>query len=141
MIRERVEELVTSEPEWSYFFEECCKTGSERLRAQAWQFYDELKSRNLKRSSGRRLAFTPAKVEDALSEIAAELLPETPAGACDPRELLFRGAVAWLSENQPAPERWADFTEGLDWYAPFGEFKEELRSRMKAATVKRVAAA
>lgn len=131
MIRQKVEELVGSEAEWGHFFEECCKS-SERLRAQAWQFRDELQERS--RKTEWRMKFVLSDVEDALLELAVELLPDTPAGSCDPRELLFREAVAWLTEHQPDQERWANFAEGLDWYVPLGEFREELRRRMKAAT-------
>jgi len=111
-------------PEWGGFFVDLCGNLGQ-FRAQVWQFRDEL--------SDRGAELEHSEVEDALFELAARELPDTPVGECDPREILFKQAVTWLMENQP--DRWSEFTEGLDelWYSPLGEFREELRERMKVA--------
>lgn len=68
-------ELFKTEPEYRRFFESCCKRGCYRLRAQAWQFREELSARSQEHSL--------EEVEDALWELARLLLPDSPAAAWD----------------------------------------------------------
>jgi hypothetical protein len=59
-------------PEWAETLLGFCEHSAERLIAQAWQFRDELVSRGNPQDL--------ADVEIALVELAAELLPDSPAG-------------------------------------------------------------
>jgi hypothetical protein len=68
-------ELFKESHERRVFFRSCCETSAFRLRAQAWQFRDELRDR------GNR--FQADEVEDALLGLARELLPDTPAARWD----------------------------------------------------------
>ncbi len=43
--RRALAELMKTSPEWRAFFGRCCKSGSERLCAQVWQFRTELRRR------------------------------------------------------------------------------------------------
>lgn len=61
---------LLSKQAWSHFFQACCESGVLRLEAQAWQFREELKNRH-------RLD----DVQDALFDLARELMPESPAAA------------------------------------------------------------
>jgi hypothetical protein len=132
MVKTRVEELVTSELEWSLFFECCCETSAERLRAQAWQFKDELEERSRKFERPRR-RFRSLDVENALLELAVELLPDTPAGSQNPREVLLTEAVVWLVTQPVSEEAVRQFFYGAEeiWEQSLGEFREELRERVK----------
>src|SRR3712207_7056068 len=64
-------ELFKESQEWRIFFRSCCEYSAFRLRAQSWQFRDELKDRGIQ--------FQADEVEDALLGLARELLPNTPA--------------------------------------------------------------
>ena len=77
MIRARTAlvELLKAEPEWRRFFKTCCETSSFRLRAQTWQFADELKDRGH--------TFPKDELEDTLLGLARELLPKSPAAQWD----------------------------------------------------------
>ncbi len=68
-------ELFKESHEWRTFFRSCCETSVFRLRAQTWQFRDELKDRGNQ--------FEADEVEDALLGLARELLPDTPAAQWD----------------------------------------------------------
>src|SRR5215211_4172716 len=68
-------ELFKDEPEWRGFFRSCCETGTRRLRAQAWQFGDELKEQGY--------PCPTEEVEDALLGLARDLLPESAAAGWD----------------------------------------------------------
>lgn len=118
-------ERLIGYPEWGEFFVMLCETGMHRLRAQAHQFHDELKER------GARVVHSD--VEDALMELAGELLPDTDAGSLDPREVLFRDAAKWVAAREDTPETWAAFSEGLNeaWYGTLPEFRAALRERMR----------
>lgn len=132
MIRERVEQLLMNEPKWAYFFETCCATGADRLRAQAWQFRDELEER-----SGVR--FRVSGVEDALLSLSLELLPDSLAGREDHRALLFREAVAWLHERGGYEVVVAalgdpDLVNEAFEELTLSEFRAFLRQRMRATS-------
>jgi hypothetical protein len=100
-VREALGSLLTSNREWRRFFADCCRHGHRRLRSQAWQFADELAER------GPR--FRLPDVEDALAVLAAEVLPDSPAGAWDEEwaHELMRGALAyvvrWIPEGGTLP--------------------------------------
>ncbi len=68
-------ELFRESQEWRAFFRSCCESSALRLRSQTWQFHDELEERGNQ--------FQEDEVEDALLELARELLPETPAAQWD----------------------------------------------------------
>ena len=88
-----IAELLKASPEWRRFFKACCEAGALRLRAQAWQFRDELRER------GKDLAIQ--EVEDALLLIARKVLPKTPAAQWDPEWAaeLIHDALARLAEH------------------------------------------
>ncbi len=67
--------LFKKSHEWRSLFRSCCETSALRLRAQTWQFRDELKERGDQ--------FQADEVEDALLGLARELLPDTPAAQWD----------------------------------------------------------
>jgi hypothetical protein len=68
-------ELFKESSGWRAFFRSCSEYSAFRLRAQAWQFRDELRDR------GKHLQAD--EVEDALLGLARELLPNTPAAQWD----------------------------------------------------------
>jgi hypothetical protein len=68
-------ELFKDSSEWRAFFRSCCETSALRLRSQAWQFCNKLDDRGHKLQA--------EEVEDALLELARELLPDTPAAQWD----------------------------------------------------------
>ena len=88
-----IAELLKASPEWRRFFKACCEAGALRLRAQAWQFRDELRER------GKEAALQ--EVEDALLTIARKVLPKTPAAQWDPEFAaeLIHDALARLAEH------------------------------------------
>ena len=68
-------ELLKESGRWRTFFRSCCESSALRLRSQVWQFHDELEERGNQ--------FQEDEVEDALLELARELLPESPAAQWD----------------------------------------------------------
>lgn len=58
---------LLKESDWQHFFKMCCESGVTRLEAQAWQFQEELAAKRLD------------DVQDALFDLARELMPESPA--------------------------------------------------------------
>jgi hypothetical protein len=88
-----IAELLKASPDWRRFFKACCEAGALRLRAQAWQFRDEL------REHGKDVALQ--EVEDALLTIARKVLPMTLAASWDPEWAagLVDDALSRLSEH------------------------------------------
>jgi hypothetical protein len=86
-------ELFKESSEWRAFFRSCCETSAFRLRAQAWQFRDELKDRGNQTQAD--------EVEDALLGLARELLPKIPAARWDSQwaHELCKGALARLAKS------------------------------------------
>jgi hypothetical protein len=86
-------ELFKESHEWRSFFRSCCETSAFRLRAQAWQFRDELRNRGNQ--------FQADEVEDTLLGLARELLPDTPAAQWDAEwaHELCKGALASLAKH------------------------------------------
>ncbi len=78
---------------WRAFFRACCVTGAFRLRAQAWQFRDELKDQGDH--------FQTDELEDALLGLARDLLPDTSAAQWDAdwAHDLCKGALAHLAKR------------------------------------------
>jgi hypothetical protein len=74
--RQALAELLKASPEWRDFFRQCCETSAFRLRAQVWQFQEELRDR------GHEV--DRADLEDALLTLARKVLSETPAAEWDP---------------------------------------------------------
>ena len=68
-------ELLKDSTGWRAFFRSCCESSAFRLRSQTWQFREELNDRGN--------AIQAEEVEDALLELARELLPDTPAAQWD----------------------------------------------------------
>jgi hypothetical protein len=85
-------DLFKDERKWRRFFRSCCETGTRRLRAQAWQYRDELKERGY--------SCPTEEVEDALLGLARALLPETAAAQWDAEwaHALCKDALARLAE-------------------------------------------
>jgi hypothetical protein len=88
--KEVVADLLLDSAEWRRFFRQCCETSCFRLRSQAWQWGAELRDR------GRDA--TLEDLEDALSDLARELMPGSPGAAWD---------VAWQRELLERAERYA----------------------------------
>ncbi len=88
-----IAELLKASPEWRAFYRQCCEAGALRLRAQAWQFRDELRER------GEDVALQD--VEDALLTITRKVLPKSPAAQWDPEWAaeLIHDALARLAEH------------------------------------------
>jgi hypothetical protein len=88
-----IAELLKASPEWRRFFKACCEAGAIRLRAQAWQFRNELRDR------GKDVELQ--EVEDVLLTIARKVLPKTPAAQWDPEWAaeLIHDALARLAEH------------------------------------------
>ena len=84
--------LFKKSHEWRGLFRSCCETGALRLRAQTWQFRDELKERGDQ--------FQADEVEDALLGLARELLPKIPAARWDSQwaHELCKAALARLAK-------------------------------------------
>ena len=90
--RRSIADLMRSSEEWRQFFRSCCYCDHFQLRAQAWQWTDELVDRGY--------AFKEADVEDALAILAADLLPDSPAARWDSEwaSELMHDALAYLAE-------------------------------------------
>jgi hypothetical protein len=86
-------ELFKESHQWRAFFRSCCKTGGFRVRAQAWQFRDELKDQGDH--------FQTDELEDALLGLARDLLPDTSAAQWDAdwAHDLCKGALAHLAKR------------------------------------------
>jgi hypothetical protein len=102
-----IAELLQEAAEWRQFYRQCCETGALRLRAQAWQFRDELRRRGA--------WFELEEVEDALMVIARKVLPETSAAQWDPgwANEHCRDALAKLQERYAGLS--AEEREALDF--------------------------
>ena len=88
-----VEALLRDTLEWRAFFDSCCESGHLRLRTQGWQFRDELRDRGHEHNL--------ENIEDALWDLARDLLPESPAAKWDVEwagELASR-ALRYLAEH------------------------------------------
>lgn len=90
-----VAHLLRTSAEWRYFFRQCCETSGLRLRSQAWQWHDELR--------GQGQDFTLEDLEDALSDLACQLLPDSPGAAWDGEWAAERAteALRYLGSNFP----------------------------------------
>jgi hypothetical protein len=125
--RQAVADVLRESREWRSFFKQCCESGTERLRSQAWQFREEMGDR------GRDL--DRYGVEDSLLELALELLPDSQAGREDPKSLLFREAVQWLHERTDSDTVLAAFGTSVSvdeaWELDLSEFRGFLRERAR----------
>ena len=106
-------ELFKESSEWRAFFRSCCETSAFRLRAESWQFRDELRDRGNK--------FQADEVEDALLGLARELLPDTPAAKWDAewahelcKDVLTRLAKSY-AELSAAEKEAVDFSTQDIW--------------------------
>jgi hypothetical protein len=98
-------ELFREFSEWRAFFRSCCEMSASRLRSQAWQFRDELEDQGYR--------FQADEVEDALLELARELLPASPAAKWDAewahelcKDALARLAKAYLGLSAAENDAW-----------------------------------
>ena len=104
--RKALETLLRHSSEWRDFFDSCCESGHLRLRSQSRQFRDELHDRGHDHSL--------EDIEDALWELAHDLLPESPAAKWDTE---WAGELA-SKALQHLAERYvegADLSALLDW--------------------------
>ena len=84
--------LLRESREWRRFFKSCCRTSALRLRSQGWQFRNELRDR------GHDLPLE--ETEDALFDLAQQLLPAAPAAEWSAwAELVCEDALARLQEH------------------------------------------
>jgi hypothetical protein len=113
-------ELFKDSSGWRAFFRSCCETSAFRLRSQVWQFREELKERVYR--------FLTEEVEDALLELARELLSDTPAAQWDAEwaHELCKGALARLAK------RYAEFPDADKEVLDFSE-QEVWEERMHSA--------
>jgi hypothetical protein len=137
--------LMRSSEEWRGFFKRCTETSPLLLRSQAWQWRDELHAR------GQDV--DPGDVEDALCDLAGELLPDSPGATWDEEHAakLAADALSWLAEWFPECSGALALngpTEAADAAATAGEharYREALRSlcwagRDEALRIRRSAA-
>jgi hypothetical protein len=112
-VRSALLELFKESREWRGFYRSCCEYSAFRLRAQGWQFRDELTDRG--HESGSEM------VEDILLELARELLPTSPAAKWDAEwaRRLCEATLARLNEchaSFSAKEKVAvDTSSEADW--------------------------
>ena len=93
--RTAIVELLKESRDWRTFFKGCANTNAFRLRAQAWQFREELAERDYVAELGA--------VQDTLFELACELFPESPgADFITWAGLLCGDAMARLQEHYQA---------------------------------------
>ena len=84
--------LLKERREWRRFFNSCCQTSTLRLRSQAWRFQDEL--------CDRGDVLPVEEVEDALFDLAQQLLPAAPAAEWSAwAELECEDALARLQKH------------------------------------------
>ena len=87
-----VAELLRESRQWRRFFKSCCQASALRLRSQAWQFRNELRDRGDD--------FALEETEDALFDLAQQLLPAAPAAEWSAwAELVWEDALARLQEH------------------------------------------
>lgn len=108
-----------------------CESGFWAIEAQAWQ---------VAKSLGRDRDV----VRDTMLELAYELFPDSPAGAEDPRQVLFREMGVWASRQ---PQEVADeLTQSLEdgfqdaWELDLTPFRKYLRAKCEAAFAQEVKA-
>jgi len=92
-VRTAVAQLLKENPEYRRLFKSCCETSAFRLRAQTWQFRDELRERGQD--------FPRADLEDALMGLARKFFPESPAAEWDDEwaSSLCKDALARFAEH------------------------------------------
>ncbi len=117
--RQRLLDLLEKNAEWGQFFALLCEDGPDRLRAQAWQFHEEV---------GGRLD----DVEVWLLVLASEYLPDSPAGAdsdWQARKLLYVRAYQLVHPDvdDPAEREAYDKVRVLFGEGSFDEFRAALR--------------
>lgn len=126
MTRKLIEKML-EEQEWSLFFVMSCEYGPDRLTSQAWQWEKELSTR------GHPANLTA--VEDALLELAHELLPDSPAGT-DPRSYLFNRAARWIGSKPFETTDAEDAVLNEAFYGDLAGFREALRAWCKVGLAK-----
>jgi hypothetical protein len=86
-------DLFKKDSECQSFFRSCCEMSTYRLIAQAWQVRDELKDRGH--------PYPTEELEDALLDLARELLPESAAAQWNAEwaHELCKDALAHLAEH------------------------------------------
>jgi hypothetical protein len=107
--RTAVLELLQENPGWRCFFRQCCETSSFRLCSQVWQRRADLRDRGQD--------FDLQVLEDALSDLARELMPDSPAAAWD---------ATWEREMPERAERYAE--EKMDKLPPESRATVDVRS-------------
>ena len=113
-----IAEILRASEEWRGFYRSCCESSALRLRAQAWQYRDEL------RRHGQWFALE--EIEDALLTIARKVLPETPAAQWDPEwaHELCKDALARLAQHCAGLS--ASARDALDYSAYQEEWNEQM---------------
>jgi hypothetical protein len=117
-------------PEWREFLERCAKDGPERVRAQSWQFGDELRARGHE--------YDPDPLTDALLEVAglAELSATWDTEAAFERavtafryvEDVYLSGTGYEPLDAHTQAAW-EAERARDWPA----FEDALRNLMRAA--------
>jgi hypothetical protein len=85
-MKEKIKNLLDRDDDLAIWFQVLCEQGRQAVEAQAWQLA----------KSPRR---NESEVRDAMLELAHELLPDSPAGVEDPRQVLFREMGIWASRQ------------------------------------------
>lgn len=127
--RAAVEEFF-EERDNGIWFQVLCESGPQAIEAQAWQVAEVLHQDR-------------EEVRDAMLELAYELLPDSPAGAEDSRQVLVRELGVWASRQpQEVQERLAaSLDDGFEeaWEAGLSSFRKYLRLKCTAALEARAA--
>lgn len=117
---------------WEGFFHTAGADGPDRLKAQSFQWRDELAER------GKRMSLED--VQDALLELGHEQL-----GHEDPRRVLYRELAMWATkQDQEARKRLIESLDEEDgfqkaWEAGLSGFRKYLRGQCVASLATRVA--
>jgi hypothetical protein len=123
VVAEQVERFLEDEDN-GIWFALLCEQGTEAIKAQAWQVAESLREEQ-------------GPVRDVMLELAHELLPDSPAGAEDPRQVLFREFGIWASRQpQELQEHLeASLEDGFQdaWELGLSGFRSYLRLRCEAA--------
>lgn len=125
-MKARVKKLLEKDDDLTIWFTLRCEDGVQAIEAQAWQMADVLNE-------------DENEVRDAMLELAHELLPDSPAGAEDPRQVLFREMGVWASkQDQEVQDRLTEYLadgDGFDeaWESGLASFREYLRGKCKRA--------
>lgn len=123
-VTKRVEEFLEDRDN-GIWFQMLCEYGTQAIEAQAWQVAAEV---NADKDEAR----------DAMLELAYALLPDSPTGSEDPRQVLFRELGVWATgQSQAVQDRLAISLEDSffqeAWESGLNGFRHYLRRACETA--------